>query len=500
MIPQRILALIVTATIGIACFADVPTSDADKLVAQLGSTKFAEREAALKALEALGPAALPALKRGADAKDPEVRKRVADLIAKYDRQADNELALAPTKVRIKAADAPLAEVLADLAKQANVRMQLAREPADLPGRKITIEIKDKSFWEALDTICREAKCSIRPTTVDSLSADGTGQLLKGVFASIDIARSEQPLVIQDGVLPPCPTAYVGAARIRIVPDRWGNRQRAPGDEHKWMVEVLCEPRVEWQTAPTVQFDSTTGLSISTNRKDDNALPAFAGMPAAGGFVIGGGPANLRVFGAETPNLPRAISRHEIPVYLKVAGPGASAIPELKGALTGAVRMAAQELVSIGDVQKADAATAKAKDGAKLTVRDCSVADDGAVSLKIEVERPGAGGGIGGVFGNAVVKKNIQIGGGGALPPNVAQMINSMNMDGESFKLFDAKNRPYTISIGETSSNNNNGVTVTTYSLECQPPDKEAKPKKLELHGPKRATVDGKFTLRDVPTP
>ena len=133
------------------------------------------------------------------------------MITKYDRQADNELALTPTKVRIKATETPLAEVIADLAKQANMRVQLAREPADLPGRKITIEIKDTSFWEALDAICREGKCSIRPTTVDSLSADGTGQLFKGVFSTIDIARSEQPLVIQDGVLPPCPTAYVGAA-------------------------------------------------------------------------------------------------------------------------------------------------------------------------------------------------------------------------------------------------------------------------------------------------
>ena len=183
-----------------------------------------------------------------------------------------------------------------------------------------------------------------------------------------------------------------------------------------MVEVLSEPRLEWQTPPTVQFDSTTGLSVTTNRKDEGALPAIAGLPGAGGIMIGAGPANFRVFGAETPALPRSITRHEIPVYLKVEGSGASAIPELKGALTGAVRMAAQELISIGDVQKADAATAKAKDGTKLTVRDCSMADDGTVSLKIEVERPGAGGGIGGVFGNAVVKKNIQIGGGERLHP------------------------------------------------------------------------------------
>ena len=54
MILPRILALILFATVGIASFADAPTSDADKLVAQLGSGKFAEREAALKASKRWG--------------------------------------------------------------------------------------------------------------------------------------------------------------------------------------------------------------------------------------------------------------------------------------------------------------------------------------------------------------------------------------------------------------------------------------------------------------
>ncbi len=40
----------------------------------------------------------------------------------------------------------------------------------------------------------------------------------------------------------------------------------------------------------------------------------------------------------------------------------------------------------------------------------------------------------------------------------------------------------------------------SYTLECQPPDKDAKPKKLELHGPRRASVESKFTLRNLATP
>jgi HEAT repeat protein len=47
----------------------------DKLVEQLGSRSFAEREKATKALRERGPAALPAVRKALESKDEEVRKR-----------------------------------------------------------------------------------------------------------------------------------------------------------------------------------------------------------------------------------------------------------------------------------------------------------------------------------------------------------------------------------------------------------------------------------------
>ena len=43
-----------------------------------------------------------------------------------------------------------------------------------------------------------------------------------------------------------------------------------------------------------------------------------------------------------------------------------------------------------------------------------------------------------------------------------------------------------------------GTTVVSYVLECKPPAQGAQPKKLELHCPRRAPVEAKFTLRDLP--
>jgi hypothetical protein len=494
----RILTVLAAGLLltSLASFADEKSTDADKLITQLGSSKFAEREAALKALEAMGPAALPALRRGAAAKDPEVRQQVADLIAKYERQADSESAFAPTKVRLKFAETPLADVVADLAKQAKVRIQLAKEPADLPARRVTIDTGEVGFWQALDRLCESANVSLRPTAFEPAPAEDAGGAAGAVrFMAVTMPRVEETLVIQHGALAPCPTAYLGAARVRLIPDRWGNRNLGAGEEHKWMLEVLSEPRLTWQSPPTVQFDPQSSLKVSANVKDE-AGNGIVQLPGGGGIVVAA-PA-IRVGGAGlTPNLPRTVSRHEIPVSVKSDAPSGTAVAELAGTLSGTVRLAAQRLASIADVTKADNLSTPTPDGGKMTVRDCKVADDGVVTLKVEVERAGGGGG-GLAFG--AVARQIQVGGGGALPPNVARAINPMFGDGDSFKLFDQQDGEYTLSISETSSSNNGGVTVMSYTLECRPPGKDAKPKKLELHGPRRTPVESKFTLRNLTTP
>src|SRR4051794_41727940 len=105
--------------------ADAPQPpDAEQLVKRLASPRFAEREAAFKALEALGPAALPALRGALADNDPEVRRRVGDLVARFERDADSAAAFLPTKVRLKADGVPLGDVVRDLVKQSQIRVLL----------------------------------------------------------------------------------------------------------------------------------------------------------------------------------------------------------------------------------------------------------------------------------------------------------------------------------------------------------------------------------------
>lgn len=73
----------------------VAEPEASRLVRQLGSSSYAEREAATIALRALGEQAIPALKLALASPDPEVKRRVSGLLkpleAKVRRRTIDEI-------------------------------------------------------------------------------------------------------------------------------------------------------------------------------------------------------------------------------------------------------------------------------------------------------------------------------------------------------------------------------------------------------------------------
>jgi hypothetical protein len=67
------------------------TSEIDRLLRQLGSDEFGEREAASKTLEAIGEPARAALRKAASGNDAEVKRRAEKLIEKLDAKNYCEL-------------------------------------------------------------------------------------------------------------------------------------------------------------------------------------------------------------------------------------------------------------------------------------------------------------------------------------------------------------------------------------------------------------------------
>jgi hypothetical protein len=150
--------------------ADGP--DSAGWVRRLGSDRFAERVEAAKALDRLGPAALPALRAARDSENPRIRARVAALLETLDRGDDVGRLTRPTLIKLDFHDRPLSEVVDALNARHDLGLtfqfgplpgkwamrdaspaQLAKE-AEVRSRRVTLEAEGPlPFWQAIDRLC-----------------------------------------------------------------------------------------------------------------------------------------------------------------------------------------------------------------------------------------------------------------------------------------------------------------------------------------------------------
>jgi hypothetical protein len=135
---------------------NVDASRIGALIARLGSSKFQERNAAQKQLEAIGAPALEALKKSLASADLETKKRAGDLIRRIEEKALNSSLLAPKRVRLKVTDMPALDAVAELAQLSGYPIQVLGDRTKLADKKITLDTGDVSFWEALDKLCNQA--------------------------------------------------------------------------------------------------------------------------------------------------------------------------------------------------------------------------------------------------------------------------------------------------------------------------------------------------------
>jgi hypothetical protein len=141
----------------------VPGGQADPtaLVAQLGSGRYAEREAAGKTLEQLGRPALSALRAVRDSRDPEIRNRAFNLIQKI----EGALLTQPSRVRLDFDNAPLTEIVKSLSQQTGFKVVLYPENfAKWKPQRVTLRQADPvPFWSAIDQLCAAAQLQHNPT-------------------------------------------------------------------------------------------------------------------------------------------------------------------------------------------------------------------------------------------------------------------------------------------------------------------------------------------------
>ena len=138
--------LVLAGVLAVTAAPDDPSA----LVERLGAPRYADREAATRALEALGRDALPALRAARRSEDPEVRARAAALLGRIEAAS----MVRPTLVRLDFRDRPIAEVVKTLSDRTGVPMVLV--PENNPqwrSRRITLEEPEPvSFWGLLDRL------------------------------------------------------------------------------------------------------------------------------------------------------------------------------------------------------------------------------------------------------------------------------------------------------------------------------------------------------------
>jgi hypothetical protein len=223
-----------------------------KLVEQLGSDDFAERETAEKRLAELGPAILEELRAGLKSENPETVRRVRELIRKAERRLANEKATAPTLVELNATDKALDSILADISKQAKCEVVLGGlGPVDIANKKMTVSTAGKvPFWEAVLKVCDAADLQI--AGVAGFYAPGCVPYLTrgkvGVRLAVDIQRA---VVLEPrGDTPKRPAALCGAVLIENVPFPKDSTNSLPAA----LLQMWPEPRMLWE--------GTAGLRVA----------------------------------------------------------------------------------------------------------------------------------------------------------------------------------------------------------------------------------------------
>jgi hypothetical protein len=119
------------------------------IIEQLADKDFHRREEASKALAALGTKALPALLEARSHPDPEVRRRLDELIPPLERA----LALAPKRITLHVVNKPIREIIDLLTTQTGYKFAGLENQGGQDKQVYSFDFDNVPFWQAMDQVC-----------------------------------------------------------------------------------------------------------------------------------------------------------------------------------------------------------------------------------------------------------------------------------------------------------------------------------------------------------
>jgi hypothetical protein len=403
----------------------------DRLIEQMGSGTFAEREQATKALDAIGVPALKALRKAAKSDDAEVRRRAVELVKKLEKQAESARILAPKRVHLVYKDTPLREAVADFQKQSSYRLYLHDPQGKLKERTITLDTGKTTFWHALALFCEQARLTEAtaqdlmavpppvgvpvpparpgallpappapprqgPGLAAELPADAPAPrkpqpgpavpaipppppIMPGVAAMPFMPAMASQILLKDGKPRKLPTDDRSAVRVRALPKADALGPVAAG-EMLLALEVAAEQKLQWQMTQSVRIDKALddqGQNLTQITPQVPAGPRGAGFPIA--------PGAAPMMAPFMPGFGGLAQR--VPIQLKKGEKAAKTLKELAGVISAQVLTEAQPLLTADNLAKAAGKTFKGDEGGAIKVLSVKTDEQKQTTIQFAFEQP-----------------------------------------------------------------------------------------------------------------
>lgn len=497
----------------------------EKLIGQLGSKSFAQRERAMQALDDIGRPALEALRKAMHGPDSEVRRRATELVERIEKRGETGRILEATRVHLIYKDTPVAEAVADFARKSGYSIVL-EDPKKVEGRKLTLDTGDTTFWQAFDQFCAKARLvefgprpgafpggrPVRPPGRGAAAAvggplPGPAQAPPPGAAPVPPPLRPRPgfgpaftggqIVLTDGKPVGLPTCYSGAVRVRALPP--GTPVMGPAVEKgeiQCVLEAYPEPKLPWLNVVSVQLEKAVDDQGQT-------LSQSVGEAAADGKAP-----DARVAGPMIVARPMGMGGRPVALRLKKGDKESRTLKELKGSMSAQMRTSPQPYLTVDKILKAAGRTVKSKDGGSLKVLEVGRDDKDRVTLRVEMEIPS---GIQPAFGLVATWREgtsasaapPPVVPAGALPPAaVPGGVPSAASHGPVYcaglAWFDAKGKPLPLTATRVQIRAGGNSILHEYTFMCQLAKDQAEPQKLAYFGTRLVGVDIAFTLADVP--
>jgi hypothetical protein len=471
----------------------VEPTEIDRLVEQLGSDQYSEREEATLALNKMGTVALGRLRKATRNSDPEVSRRASELVRQIERRDELARLLLPRRIRLVYADMPVTEAIDDLARLTGFQVQLEGDRSKAEKRKITLDTGEVTFWEAIEQFCQKAELAetesmllpeAQGLTVDLDRMERMRWRAWGWQPYYPNQNQEFPLIFKDGASKPLPSCFSGAVRIRAVPmpaPKEGVPKVDPEKEVPLVLEIKPEPHLGWDRVLSVRI----GKIVDDQDREMLRPAPFIEKDSDGDDFnpYGYYPARYRGNGNTTVTLGKN-------VFFRLPHPPerVKSFRTVQGTIIAEILTRPQPLMVMEDILHSAGKSVSGTDSGSLRVEEVSRSRNGEVKLRVIIEPPSTDHDDA-MFGRARFNRGVIWAG---------QSPDDSTGIGQQLTLMDGKGRGFKLTQS-TPTQLENGC-AQQYDLTFEPPSGLPAPVKLVYSGQRLAVVDVPFTLHDVSLP